>query len=40
MASMGAFEDDRIKDYGKVATEKIKEEEKEVVAELEATKSL
>ena len=40
MAAMGAFEDDRIKDYGKAATDEIRAEEKKVVAELEAKRSL
>lgn len=37
---MGAFEEDRAKDYGKTATEAIHTEEKKVIAELEAKKSL
>ena len=40
MGALGAYEDDRVKDYGKTATEAIHVKERELINELEAKKSL
>ena len=40
MGALGAFEDDRAKDAGKIAVNEIQKESQKVIAELEGKKSL